>query len=202
MPEEKPGDITHSKREAILDAARTLFTRQGYEETTIPEIARAAGIAVGTVYLYFHNKHEILSGVSLDLEATLTQAFRDSSLLSLPFSEVPHAMVEAVFRVGRQKKAHMSLLQITMQSSEEVLQYKQLNDQLIDAIDGLLQIGIAQGHLAPFDTAMYARLLYSLGRATLHQCYVVEGGEREDLYHQSLTSLVERLFFGPPLSGS
>src|SRR2546429_5341112 len=103
MLEEKTKDAVRSKREAILNAARTLFVEEGYEETTVPEIAQAAGIAVGTVYLYFHNKHEILSGLSLDLEATLTQAFLDPALLTLPFTEIPRAMVEAVFRVGRQK---------------------------------------------------------------------------------------------------
>jgi len=50
---EKIAEETRPKRDAILDAARTLFAKQGYEETTIADIARAAGVAVGTVYLSF-----------------------------------------------------------------------------------------------------------------------------------------------------
>jgi AcrR family transcriptional regulator len=51
------------KRLRILQAAAELFTVQGYRKTNIDEIARAAGIAKGTVYLYFANKAEVLLAV-------------------------------------------------------------------------------------------------------------------------------------------
>ena len=57
---------TRSKRQAIIEAARNIFAMKGYEDTTIAEIAEEAGVAVGTVYLYFHNKREIYTSVSLD----------------------------------------------------------------------------------------------------------------------------------------
>src|SRR5262245_47334348 len=44
------------KRARILRAATELFEKQGYRKTRIDEIARAAGVAKGTVYLYFENK--------------------------------------------------------------------------------------------------------------------------------------------------
>ncbi len=62
---EKIAEETRPKRDAILDAARTLFAKQGYEETTIADIAGAAGVAVGTVYLYFRNKHEVYPSARL-----------------------------------------------------------------------------------------------------------------------------------------
>ncbi len=48
------------KRERILLAATELFVRQGYRKTTIEEVARAAGVAKGTVYLYYSNKAELV----------------------------------------------------------------------------------------------------------------------------------------------
>ncbi len=48
------------KREAILDAAVVEIARQGYYQTTVAMIARRAGVADGTIYLYFSNKEEIL----------------------------------------------------------------------------------------------------------------------------------------------
>lgn len=48
------------RREQILLAAKGLFARQGFERTTIKEIARAAEVAEGTIYLYFANKQEVL----------------------------------------------------------------------------------------------------------------------------------------------
>jgi len=48
------------KRELILANAETLFGTYGYQKTQIYDIARASGIGVGTVYLYFENKKQIL----------------------------------------------------------------------------------------------------------------------------------------------
>jgi AcrR family transcriptional regulator len=50
-------------RQRVLDAARDLFDSQGYEGTTIREIARRAGVAVGSVFTTFSSKGEILSEV-------------------------------------------------------------------------------------------------------------------------------------------
>ncbi len=47
-------------RERILEAAGHCFERLGYDETTTAEIAREAGIAVGSVYDYFRDKRAIL----------------------------------------------------------------------------------------------------------------------------------------------
>jgi AcrR family transcriptional regulator len=47
-------------RDAILDAAFRLFSDQGYSETSLPAIAREAGISTANVYVYFKSKLEIL----------------------------------------------------------------------------------------------------------------------------------------------
>jgi AcrR family transcriptional regulator len=48
------------KRQRILDAARKRFHYYGFRKTTMQEIARDAGVAVGTVYLYFKDKDDLL----------------------------------------------------------------------------------------------------------------------------------------------
>ena len=47
-------------RERILEAAAACFEEQGYDETTTAAIAGSAGLAVGSVYDYFHDKRAIL----------------------------------------------------------------------------------------------------------------------------------------------
>src|SRR6266849_965926 len=196
---EKIAEETRPKRDAILNAARTLFAKQGYEETTIAGIAGAAGVAVGTVYLYFRNKHEVYTAVALDIEATIAAVFQDPTLFHLPFEEALDAMVDAIFRGSRTQKDLMALLQIDMRSSEEILQHKHTNERVTQAIAAILQRAIDQGQLAPCNTEMYAQLLNLLGSSVMHQCFAVEKGERELLYRQYLTELTERLFFGPSL---
>ncbi len=48
------------KRERILAAATEHFTAYGYRKTSIEDVARAAGVAKGTVYLYYRSKPELL----------------------------------------------------------------------------------------------------------------------------------------------
>ncbi len=51
------------KREAILRAAIKVFANKGYFNSKVADIAAAAGIADGTVYLYFKSKDEILHSI-------------------------------------------------------------------------------------------------------------------------------------------
>src|SRR5918997_6896940 len=55
----QPGPAV-DKREAILRAATKVFARSGYFNSKVADVARVAGVADGTVYLYFKSKEEIL----------------------------------------------------------------------------------------------------------------------------------------------
>jgi TetR/AcrR family fatty acid metabolism transcriptional regulator len=48
------------KRERILDAAVRVLARKGFHATRVSEVAKAAGVADGTIYLYFDSKDELL----------------------------------------------------------------------------------------------------------------------------------------------
>jgi AcrR family transcriptional regulator len=50
---------TEERRKQILAAAIDIFTQKGYTAATMPEIAQSAGLAAGTLYLYFPNKREL-----------------------------------------------------------------------------------------------------------------------------------------------
>ena len=50
-------------KDRMLDAAHALFVEQGYDDTTIRQVAAAAGVAVQTVYFTFGNKARLLSEV-------------------------------------------------------------------------------------------------------------------------------------------
>jgi AcrR family transcriptional regulator len=56
MVQRKKSDV----REAILGAAFHLFSEQGYHDTSLPQIARAAGISPANVYVYFSSKLDVL----------------------------------------------------------------------------------------------------------------------------------------------
>ena len=52
-----------AKESSILDAAETIFAQVGFDGAKVSEIARAASVAEGTVYLYYKNKQDLLAGV-------------------------------------------------------------------------------------------------------------------------------------------
>jgi TetR/AcrR family fatty acid metabolism transcriptional regulator len=62
------------KRDAILKAATRMFARNGFFQSQVADIARAAGVAAGTVYLYFRSKDDLL--VSL-FERTMRDALAE-----------------------------------------------------------------------------------------------------------------------------
>ena len=52
-----------AKESSILDAAEKIFARAGFDGAKVSDIARAASVAEGTVYLYYKNKQDLLAGV-------------------------------------------------------------------------------------------------------------------------------------------
>ena len=58
-----PQERVEAKESSILDAAEKIFGRVGFDGAKVSEIARAASVAEGTVYLYYKNKQDLLAGV-------------------------------------------------------------------------------------------------------------------------------------------
>jgi AcrR family transcriptional regulator len=69
-------ETAENRRAAILRAARAVFARQGFANTMMDDIAEAAGVAKGTVYLYFASKDQIF------MEALLERARELETLAS------------------------------------------------------------------------------------------------------------------------
>ncbi len=52
-----------AKRRQILDGARAVFLSQGFDAASMGEIARAAGVSKGTLYVYFESKEELFQAI-------------------------------------------------------------------------------------------------------------------------------------------
>src|ERR1043165_1235996 len=82
LPKRASSGADPEKRRRILAAAVRTFGQRGFHEARIAEIAAAAGVAEGTVYLYFQNKEDLLGVVFEEkMEEFLStgRAIRDSS---------------------------------------------------------------------------------------------------------------------------
>lgn len=67
------------RRRQILDAAARLFLHYGHAKTTIADIAREAGVAVGTVYLDFPSKEDIVEALSSSAHLRVLDAMRHAA---------------------------------------------------------------------------------------------------------------------------
>ncbi|MFC3674540.1 TetR/AcrR family transcriptional regulator [Ferrovibrio xuzhouensis] len=76
--QKRRGALKAVRRDGILQAARAVFARDGLDGATLRAIAAEAGMAVGTVYLYFPTKEalyaEMLAGSLADLQKALRDA--------------------------------------------------------------------------------------------------------------------------------
>src|SRR5712691_5862566 len=63
---EKGRQLSSENRERILEAAFAVLSREGYENTSIKDIAEAAGVAQGLVHYYFKSKQQLVIAVRLE----------------------------------------------------------------------------------------------------------------------------------------
>lgn len=58
--------VAEFRRTEILDAARRVFASRGFADATVDEVAREAGIAKGTIYLYYRSKGDVYAAAALE----------------------------------------------------------------------------------------------------------------------------------------
>lgn len=85
----KRSDIFNAdRREEILVAAIGLFITQGYDRTTMREIARAAGVSTGAIYVYYPTKGSMLQAVCAE-QAQQMRVMIETALDNLPAEADP-----------------------------------------------------------------------------------------------------------------
>jgi AcrR family transcriptional regulator len=57
------GDEHSAKRHQIVDGARAVFLSQGFDAASMNDIARAAGVSKGTLYVYFRHKEQLFEAI-------------------------------------------------------------------------------------------------------------------------------------------
>ncbi len=83
------------KREAILRAAIDVFAARGFFNAQVADIARSAGVAAGTVYLYFQSKDDLLVSI---FERTMREAIEAGRACVAPLTD-PVDQLRAIARV-------------------------------------------------------------------------------------------------------
>jgi AcrR family transcriptional regulator len=94
-------------RNRILDAALRLFRERGFEETTMRDVAAAAGVATGAAYYYYRSKQDLVMDFYLRTDEESREAFTKAIRSSKELKKRLRGIIEAKFA---QFAEHRSLL--------------------------------------------------------------------------------------------
>lgn len=168
----KPAD---QRRREILDAATKLFGRQGYDVTTVHAIAARAGVAAGTVYLYFPSKEAILDALREDFEAGLLDsvaavatdvlAEEEASGEIVSYEEVVERLIDQMVAFSLQNRPASELLGHHKGRVGAALDPLRFDSGLNDVLSRVITEGIRLGYVHTSDPEMTAYLL-NLAAAT------------------------------------
>jgi TetR/AcrR family fatty acid metabolism transcriptional regulator len=140
-------DKKAEKYERILDAAVKVFAKKGFYQSRVSDIAREAGVADGTIYLYFKNKDDILISI---FEEKMRNAI---SIFQRELSQEENALS----KLKRFVRVHLSLfkenpelaavLQVELrQSSRFMKEYKKVElKRFLDLIGDIVKQGQEEG---------------------------------------------------------
>ena len=173
-----------TRRAEILAAAVELFHERGYDATTVQHIAAAAGMATGTVYLYFASKEAVLHALHADfhagIEASMQTAF-DSVWQRVEAGELPiegpmeqmvGPLVDSVVTYLRERPIESAVMYRYLPRVHHEAEAE--DDRTASYIAAAIEFGIERGRVQVTDPEMAGLLIASaLGRPLLRM--VVEG---------------------------
>ena len=188
-------------REKIKKAALQLFSHKGYYNTNTKEIAKAAGISVGSFYNYYKDKGEIYCALSTDyiVESvksvkTLMEAMARAADYRKVFVTYMDNQMERGFAMGHffsdcalvMADQHNGLDRIFVEKTEEAMGY----------IEGFIQSG--QGLCHRGSPRVMARMVYTIINNVTEDIFALEDKALQREYTDGLIALVLEYLDGHP----
>ena len=165
MKRTKRSSVRGEKRARILEAAVQAFSRKGYYETRISDIAKAANVADGTVYLYFESKAELLSTIFEDrMERFLEVGRKEVAKVDGALAKLSRVMELHLEDLGNNPDL-ATVFQIELRHSSrfmELYSRSYLRDYF-QLIAGILEEGQEQGEIrADLDVWMATKCIFGI----------------------------------------
>lgn len=179
-----------ARREAILAAARKVFAQHGFEGTTIADVAREAGVAAGTVYLYFPSKLDIFAALNARLYAVIAQAMVEAGAPP-DVRGGTQARIHAIFEACRKHKDLLRLVFLNPDPRTEVARrMRRADEQRLQPLAEILRQGMEAGIVRQGDPNLFAKLINGLVITALYQCFVQSDGRNVAAYEETVTEMI------------
>jgi AcrR family transcriptional regulator len=166
--------LTELHQQEILRAARRLFAERGYAATNIEQIAEEAGIAKGTVYLYFQSKEAVFAGI---LETNL-ETLTAETIEAMAAADSLSARLRAFLDVrGRYVQQHHEFLRVYLaefggRGSGSPLITRVIEKQFkrsVQHVQRCIDAAIAAGEIGPVPAEAAALVMFDLARGLVER---------------------------------
>jgi len=135
------------KPQQIIEAAVRVFARKGYYNSRVSDIAREAGIAAGTIYLYFKTKDDILVTLFRDKMTEFVDAMHKAIATEPDAASKVRRLVSLHFRLLEEDPNLAEVLQVELRQGQKF--FRGASGQEIAAyfalIGSVLEEGVAEG---------------------------------------------------------
>ena len=188
-------------RQAIMQAAITLFAEKGFEKTSIEELAKAAGIGKGTIYGYFQTKNDILHAFCEDELESLHQELTSNADKGIPLLQQMVAIYMSEFHklIENREFARLFMRQTTFPRNVDRQRHLEHEDNYFKLLFPLLEKAQERGELRKdiellYITGHFHGLYLMLVSAWLSGRIETEGADQvlETLFRQAMEGLQPR----------
>jgi TetR/AcrR family fatty acid metabolism transcriptional regulator len=135
------------KPQQIIEAAVRVFARKGYYNSRVSDIAREAGVAAGTIYLYFKTKDDILVTLFREKMAEFVGALRKAIVDEPDAASKVRRLVALHFRMLEENPELAEVVQVELRQGQKF--FRGASSQEIGAyfalIGSVLEEGVAEG---------------------------------------------------------
>ncbi|MCM3663768.1 TetR family transcriptional regulator [Mesobacillus subterraneus] len=134
----------------IIDAAVVIIAENGYHQAQVSKIAKQAGVADGTIYLYFKNKEDILISLFQEKMGYFVENIQEKIAGKKTATEKLYMLVETHFKMLSQDRHLAIVTQLELRQSNKDLRHK-INEVLkgyLMLIDKIILEGIENGEFS------------------------------------------------------
>ena len=178
------------KKQRIKDAALKLMSEKGYFATSSNEIAREAGVSIGTFYSYFKDKKELYAVLVDDIyTAVLTPINLNELPDDLSIEETVQLYVTAVFRGHEYQTAFQREISSLSEQSDEFRAIEMVHkSNILHVFSEALKA--YREELKPQDLETSTYIILTTVEAVIHDTLFHNGGKNKEAVIRELTAMI------------
>jgi AcrR family transcriptional regulator len=156
-----------ARRDAILDAALDEFSARGFEAARLDDVAKRAGVAKGTIYLYFKDKESLFQELILSKMIPVVGHIETALAIDLPLrvivDQVIEIFVREVYGTRRKQLIRLIISEGPRFPALAEFYYREVLSRIMQAVRALLRRAFERGELADDSLIRFPQLLGAPG---------------------------------------